>query len=89
MMVIRAIQALRPNVSFSITGDDLSTLVWLNAGIISPTQEEVAIKIAELEALDAQAELDRISARTAVEQKLSALGLTLEDIAALKGVLNA
>lgn len=89
MITIRAIQALRPNASFSITGDDLSTLIWITDGVTSPTQEEVTIKIAELEALDAQAELDRISARTAVEQKLSALGLTLEDIAALKGVLNA
>lgn len=83
MITMRAIRELRPNASFSITGDDLSTLIWITDGVTSPTQEEVNTKIAELEAEDAQAIVNANNAKAAAEAKVSALGLTVDDIKAL------
>ena len=83
MITMRAIRELRPNASFSITGDDLSTLIWITDGITSPTQEEINAKVAELEAADAQAIINANNAKAAAEAKVSALGLTVDDIKAL------
>ena len=83
MIRIRAIQALRPGVGFTMINDDLSEIVWDVEGTTTPTQAEVDAKIAELEAADAQEIIDKAAAKASAEAKLAALGLTIEEIAAL------
>jgi hypothetical protein len=83
MIRIRAIQALRPGVGFTMINNDLSQIVWDVEGTTTPTEVEVIAKIAELEAADAQEIIDKAAAKATAQAKLAALGLTAEEIAAL------
>lgn len=83
MIKIRAIQALRPGIGFTIINNDLSEIVWDIEETITPTEDEVTAKMAELEAADAQEVIDKAAAKASAEAKLAALGLTQEEIAAL------
>jgi hypothetical protein len=83
MIRIRAIQALRPGIGFTMINNDLSEVVWDIKETTTPTEAEVIAKIAELEAADAQEIIDKAAAKASAEAKLAALGLTVEEIAAL------
>jgi hypothetical protein len=83
MILTRAIQALRPGAEYTMTNDDLSTVVWNSQDVTTPTQAEVNAKIAELEAADAQAIINKAAAKATAEAKLAALGLTADEVAAL------
>lgn len=83
MIKIRAIQALRPGVGFTMINNDLSQIVWDVEGTTTPTEAEVTAKITELEAADAQEVIDKAAAKASALAKLAALGLTAEEIAAL------
>ena len=51
MSIIRitdALQALRPNSEYSVTGNNYSGINWLDKSQIKPTEEEINTKIAEL-----------------------------------------
>lgn len=82
-MLIKAIQSLRPGAEFTIVNEDLSTVVWNSSDVTTPTQAEVNAKIAELEAADAQAIINKAAAKATAEAKLAALGLTADEVAAL------
>ena len=43
-----ALQALRPNSEYSVTGNNYSGINWLDKSQIKPTEEEINTKIAEL-----------------------------------------
>jgi|688.fasta_scaffold476943_2 hypothetical protein len=74
-----ALAALRPDEEFTYNNDDLSTIVWHNSGVTTPTQEEIDAKIAEMDAeIEAKA-----NARQSALSKLAALGLTADEIASL------
>ena len=45
-----ALQALRPNSEYSITGNAYSGLNWLDKSQTQPTEEEINAKVVELEA---------------------------------------
>ena len=47
-----ALQALRPNSEYSVTGNVYSGIDWLDKSQTKPTEEEVIAKIAELEATE-------------------------------------
>ena len=47
-----ALQALRPNSEYSVTGNVYSGIDWLDKSQTKPTEEEVKNKIAELEAAE-------------------------------------
>jgi DNA-binding NarL/FixJ family response regulator len=79
MMLTRALNALRPNEEFTLNNDDLSTIRWNSGSVTTPSQEEIDAKVAELEAADAA----KVDARQSALAKLAALGLTVEEIAAL------
>jgi len=83
MIRVRAIQALRPGIGFTIINNDLSTIVWDIKETTTPTEAQVTAKIAELEAADAQEIIDKAAAKSSAEVKLAALGLTAKEIAAL------
>ena len=44
-----ALQALRPNSEYSVTGNVYSGINWLDKSQTEPTEEEVNLKVAELE----------------------------------------
>ena len=44
-----ALQALRPNSEYSVTGNVYSGINWLDKSQTQPTEEEINTKIAELE----------------------------------------
>jgi hypothetical protein len=85
MMLTRALQALRPDQEFTITDNDLSTIVWNSSDVTTPTKSQVDKKIADLEAADAKAVADKESAKASAIAKLEALGLTLPEAQAILG----
>jgi len=46
----RALEALKPNSEWAVTGDQYSRLTWLDKTQTKPTEEEVIAKVAELKA---------------------------------------
>lgn len=76
MILAKALSSLRPGKEFTYDNDDLSTVRWNDASVDTPSQAEVDAELARL----AQVELDK---KAAAESKLTALGLTADDIKAL------
>ena len=79
----KALMSLRPNKEFSWSNDDLSTLVWHSPGTTTPTLDELNAEVARLEALEVQEKTDKETAQASALAKLSALGLSGEEIAAI------
>lgn len=82
-MLLKALISLRPNNEFTITDNDLSTIVWNEDGVITPSQQEIDAEIARLNAEEATEVAAKEAARNAVVEKLAAVGLTANDVAAL------
>jgi hypothetical protein len=80
----RAIGNLKPNSEFVITDNDYSTIVWHKIEGKAPTQTEIDAEIVKIQAADEQAEIDRVAAAASANAKLEALGLTPEEIKALR-----
>lgn len=83
MKNFNAIHAMYPDAAFSMVDDDISTIQWRTEGIVTPSQAQIDAKIAELDALEAQNQLNKETAKAAAEAKVAALGLTIDDIKAL------
>jgi hypothetical protein len=83
MIFSKAIQSLRPGAEFSIINDDISTIVWHTVGITTPTQEEIDNEIKRLEEEKAAKEAAKTAAKESAQAKLTALGLSDEEIAAI------
>ena len=83
MIIVRAIQSLRPNAEFVMYGDDINTIIWHTQGVTTPTAEEIAAEITRLESVDSNAVQAKESARQSALAKLTAIGLSEEEIAAL------
>jgi hypothetical protein len=49
MIIVQALQALAPNAEWSLDGDEL---IWLDSSIPRPTDDQIASKVAELEAVE-------------------------------------
>ena len=45
----RALEALKPNSEWAVTGDQYSRLTWLDKNQTKPTEEEINAKITELQ----------------------------------------
>lgn len=84
MINFKAIQSLRPNAEFTMNGDDLNTIIWHTQGVTTPTPEEIAAEVTRLEAADIDAVQAKESARQSALAKLTAIGLSEEEIAALQ-----
>ena len=79
----QAVMSLRPNIEWSMNGDDVEGIIWHTEGVEPLTQAEVDAEVARLE----QAAIDDAAARQAAresgEAKLLALGLTVDEVAAM------
>ena len=78
-----AVISLRPGAEWSMSGDDVEGITWHTEGVQPLTQAEVDAEVARLE----QAAIDDAAAKQAAresgEAKLLALGLTVDEVAAM------
>jgi hypothetical protein len=81
-LIIRAVQALAPDLDFRVENDDIDTIESLNGkDIPSKAAITAQIKIVEKELADEIT--NREAARSSALAKLAALGLTTEEISAI------
>jgi len=81
--IVKAIQSIKPNAQFSLTNDDLNTLTWENGETpISIADIQAQIPVVEQEIADAAAK--KIADKESANAKLKALGLTDDEIEAIK-----
>jgi hypothetical protein len=78
-----AIKSLRPNVEWSMNDDDVENIIWHTEGVEPLTEKEVQDEIIRLEQVEKQKQDNTIAAKESALNKLSALGLTEEEIKAL------
>ncbi len=79
----KAIKKLKPNAEWSFSNNDYSTINWIVLEGQAPTQTEIDEAIEQVKADEAQAVIDKATAKAAAQAKLAALGLTVEDLTAL------
>jgi hypothetical protein len=79
----KAIWLLKPNAEFVITDRDYSTIRWDVLEGEAPTQAEIDDAIEQVKADEAQAVIDKATAKATAQAKLTALGLTVTDLEAL------
>lgn len=79
MKNFNAIRYIYPDAIFSMVDDDPQQITWVGQEYDIPTAEQITSATAALEAEDAA----KITARESALAKLAALGLTVEEIAAL------
>jgi hypothetical protein len=78
-----AINLYNPNAQWTLLGDDYETLNWHSVDIAKPTKAELEDLLLEVEAVKAQQEADKATAKASAEAKLATLGLTTDDLKAL------
>lgn len=81
--LVKAIFKLKPNSQFSFTNDDYSTIKWDVLEGEAPTQSEIDQAIEQVKANEIAEAEAKAAIRTSAMEKLSSLGLTTEEIAAL------
>ena len=81
--IVTAIQSLRPETEWVMSDNDVENITWHTEGVEPLTQAEVTAEVARLE----QAAIDDAAAKQAAresgEAKLLALGLTVDEVAAM------
>jgi len=83
-MIHLAIKKINPNAEFTINGDDINQIIWLN-GTTPIAKEDIEAMLSTVEAEEAQKILDKETANQSAVNKLKALGLTDEEIEAFRG----
>ena len=78
--ISEALQKIRPNAQWVLTGHSMSGLDWLDKEQIKPNEYEIEQAIATIEIEKLQEAAAKATARQAVYDKL---GLTADDVAAL------
>ena len=81
----QAVMSLRPNVEWSMSGDDVENITWHTPNVEPLTEAEVAAEMQRLEQVAVDAEAAKIAARESAIAKLSALGLNESEINAMMG----
>jgi hypothetical protein len=76
MNLAKTLASLRPGKEFTFNNSDLSTVVWSDLEVVTPSQEEIDAEIARQAQEDADKKAEAIA-------KLATLGLTPEDLKAL------
>jgi len=82
--LIKAINNLKPNAEFAFTDNDYSTIEWHKITGSAPTQAQIDAEIEKIKASETQEKIDQATAVASANAKLQALGLTLEEIKALR-----
>jgi hypothetical protein len=77
---VNAIQFIRPNAEFLLTGDEIQ---WLDKKQTQPTDEEIEAGLIAYKAKVKTDQADAIAKKETAQAKLTALGLTTDDLKAL------
>ena len=80
-----AVMSLRPNVEWSMNGDDVENIIWHTPDVEPLTTAEVETEILRLEQAAVDAEAAKVAARESAIAKLSALGLNIDEVNAIVG----
>ena len=83
-MLHLAIKKINPDAEFTINGDDINQITWLN-GTTPIAKEDIEAMLSTVENEEAQKILDKETANQSAVNKLKALGLTDEEIEAFRG----
>ena len=81
----QAVASLRPNVEWSMNGDDVANITWHTPDVEPLTTAQVEAEVLRLEQAAVDAEAERVAARESAVAKLSALGLSEVEINAMMG----
>ncbi len=82
--IIKAILKINPTAEVSVSGEDIDSITWENGTTpISKSEIEAMIPVVEQEIADAVQ--TKIDDKASANAKLKALGLTDNEIEALKG----
>ena len=81
--IIKAIQKINPTAEVSVSGDDINTIVWEN-GTTPISKSDIEAQIPGVEQEIADAATKKINDKASANAKLKALGLTDDEIEALK-----
>jgi hypothetical protein len=81
----QAILFLQPDAQFTVAGGVYSGIEWLSNEIPKPTEKEVNEQLAKLQAEEAVKEQAAKDVKASALAKLSALGLTQDEVKALLG----
>jgi hypothetical protein len=80
---LSAIQSLRPNVEWTMNGDDVKNIIWHTPDTEPLTEAEVKAEITRLEKIQKDEEILRIANKKKALKKLADLGLSEEEIGAI------
>jgi hypothetical protein len=80
-----AVVSLRPNVEWSMNGDDVENIIWHTPNVEPLTTAEVEAEMQRLEQAAVDAEAAKVAARESAIAKLSALGLNIDEVNAIVG----
>ena len=80
-----AIMSLRPNIEWTMIGDNIEEIIWHTPDVDPLTIFEVQEEIQRLESAAIAAEETKIAAKESAILKLSELGLNYEEVEAIMG----
>lgn len=72
----QAVASLRPNIEWSMSGDDVAGITWHTPDVEPLTQADVAKEVKRLEALAVTEEANRVAALQAARTFALSLGFT-------------
>ncbi len=71
-----AVASLRPNIEWTMVGDDVAGITWHTPNVEPLTQAEVDAEMVRLESAEATAETNRLATITAAREHAASLGFT-------------
>ena len=81
--IIRAVKIINSNAKLSISGNDLDSITWED-GTSAISKSDIAAKLTQAQNELAAAATKKINDKASANAKLKALGLTDDEIKALK-----
>lgn len=75
---------LCPDTEWTIIGEDFDSIVW-NDGVVPITKKQFQDGFAQFDALQAEKDAQKAAATASAVAKLEAIGLTADEIAAIRG----
>jgi hypothetical protein len=81
-----AIKSLRPNVEWTMNGDDVENIIWHTPNIQPLTEKEVQDEIIRLENQEIALQESRENMKNSAITKLKALGLTETEAKIIIGI---
>ena len=72
----QAVASLRPNIEWTMTGNEVAGITWHTPNVEPLTQSEVDAEVVRLESAEATAEANRLATIQATRDHASSLGFT-------------